>query len=169
MSDEHTADAPAIDASQSSHRPVQGIVGRLRSHEGGLRQFVDAGLLGTCIVMLAAMLGSHQQDTPLTVAAVAFAVALPMLGFGFITASYTADPVPGIDLLAVLMTFSQRIEFVGALAVFVGVIAVVWHLSALAAILLIVTSVIMLLAYSVTPTVVAFNYAKRHSNVSPLP
>ncbi len=67
------------------------------------------------------------------------------------------------------MTFSQRIEFVGALAVFVGVIAVVWDLSALAAILLIVTSVIMLLAYSVTPTVVAFNYAKRHSNVSPLP
>ncbi len=101
---------------------------------GTNRQIVDAGFLATCIVFFAAMLGlqKNQIDTPLTVALVAFAVAIPMLVYGFIYASRKANPAPGWHVLLALQAGSVIVEAFGQLAVAVGVVAVLAHLSSLA-------------------------------------
>jgi len=101
---------------------------------GSNRQIVNVGLLGTCIVFFAAMLGmqKNQIDTPLTTALIAFAVAIPMLVYGFTYASHKANPTPGWRLLVALQAGSVIIETFGQLAVAVGVLAIIAHLSLIA-------------------------------------
>lgn len=101
---------------------------------GSSRQIVDAGFLGTCIVFFAAMLGLQQNqiDAPLTTALVAFAVAIPMLVYGFTYASRKANPAPGWRLLVALQAGSSIIETFGQIAVAVGVFAIIAHLSFIA-------------------------------------
>jgi hypothetical protein len=110
---------------------------------GSNRQIVDAGFLGTCIVFFAAMLGLQQKqiDAPLTTALVAFAVAIPMLVYGFLYASNKAKPAPGWRLLLALQAGSVIVESLGQLAVGVGVLAVIAHLSSLAFKVVIFTSI----------------------------
>jgi hypothetical protein len=99
------------------------VLGNTEVVTGRLRQIVDAGLLGVCIVFFAAMLGVAQKqfDTPLTTALVAFAVAIPMIVYGFLLGSYKAKPAPGWRILASLQIGAWVIEGIGELAVAVGV------------------------------------------------
>jgi hypothetical protein len=125
-----------------------------------LRQKVDGSLLGTCIVFLATMLGVQQQqiDTPLTIALVAFAVAIPILVYGFLYASYKVSPtLRGWRIVTAIFTGAWIAEGVGSLAVIIGVYCVILHLSlvafkALLAMSILVTllpfiSVVILIAY----------------------
>src|SRR5260221_3412693 len=70
---------------------------------GHIRQVVDGGLLGTCIVFFAAMLGIQHIDTSLTIASAAFAAAIPQLVWGIFCASYKAKPTPGWLVLKAIL------------------------------------------------------------------
>jgi hypothetical protein len=143
MSDERILEKePAADkghqsiASMLKESVVEGrkVLESTEAVTGSSRQIVDAGFLGTCIVFFAAMLGLQQNqiDAPLTTALVAFAVAIPMLVYGFTYASRKANPVPGWRLLVALQAGSSIIETFGQIAVAVGVFAIIAHLSFIA-------------------------------------
>ncbi len=143
MSDEKTPEKePAANkghqsiASMLKESVVEGrkVLESTEAVTGSSRQIVDAGFLGTCIVFFAAMLGLQQNqiDAPLTTALVAFAVAIPMLVYGFTYASRKANPAPGWRLLVALQAGSSIIETSGQLAVAVGVFAIIAHLSFIA-------------------------------------
>jgi hypothetical protein len=99
---------------------------------GSNRQIVNGGLIGACLLFLAAMLGVQKLDTPLTIALVAFAIAIPILVYGFLFSTYKAKPVPGWRLLVALQAGAWIIEAFGWLAVAGGVFAILAHLSPLA-------------------------------------
>jgi hypothetical protein len=102
---------------------------------GSYRQLVDAAHIGVCLLFLATMLGSQQLDPPLNVASIAFWGALPLLGFGFVGASYKLEPAPAtrpgerpvVYLREVLPTAAYLLESTGILVVWGGVVAVAWH------------------------------------------
>ena len=87
------------------------------------------------------MLGIQKFDGALTVALVAFVVAIPMLIYGFLFSSYKAKPVEGWLLLVRLQVGAWIIEALGWLAVAVGVVAVIKHLNPVAFNALIITSI----------------------------
>ena len=102
---------------------------------GRPRHIVDAALLGTCIVFLAAMLGLSQKqiDTTLTIALVAFAFAIPLLACGFMNAfTKVKHDVPHWRVLEAILIGAEIAETVGEIAVTVGVYEVIAHLSLLA-------------------------------------
>ncbi len=152
MSDERTLEKePVADKSRQSITQIfkesfadgRKVMESTEAVTGSSRQIVDAGFLGTCIVFFAAMLSlqKNQIDAPLTTALVAFAVAIPMLVYGFLFASSKANPAPGWRLLVALQAGSVIVETFGQLAVGVGVLAVIAHLSSLAFKVVIFTSI----------------------------
>jgi len=66
------------------------LIESIETVTGHPTHIVDADLLGTCVVFLAALLGVplKQIDVPLSVALVAFVVAIPTLACGFTLAFY---------------------------------------------------------------------------------
>ena len=102
---------------------------------GTPRHIIDAGLLGTCVVFLAAMLAVSlkQIDAPLTIALVAFVFAIPLLTSGFLNAFNKVKPgVPGWRLLQALLIGAWVAEGFGELVFTIGMFAVIFHLSLLA-------------------------------------
>jgi len=98
-------------------------------------------LLGVCFVFLAAMLGVQRIDTPLTVALVAFSLAIPALGFGLLFSFYKPPTtVPGWRIFASLYLGAWVIEGLGGIAVAVGVYYVILHLSPLASLVFLLAS-----------------------------
>lgn len=122
---ESTADAWNLTAKASEESEKQ--------DSSNSRQVVDGSLLGTCLVFFAAMLSVQQLDTPLTVATVAFAIAIPPLVWGFLSASYRITEklkeVPGWRILAALQIGGWVIEVFGLVAVIIGLCGVILHLS----------------------------------------
>ncbi len=64
---------------------------------GHPRQIIDAGLIGVCIAFLIALLNMEQKaiDAHLSTALIAFGIALPLLGWGYLQAALKPKPVPG--------------------------------------------------------------------------
>lgn len=110
---------------------------------GSPRQLVNAALLGTCLLFIAAMLGVQRLDTPLTVALVSFSITIPVLIYGFVFSSYKAKPVRGYLILVAIQLGAWIAEAFGWIAVAVGVCAVIAHLSPLALNAMIITSIII--------------------------
>ncbi len=111
------------------------IVNNMREVRGRPRQIVTGALLGVCIVFLIALVGAQRLDTPLVVASVAFAVALPFLGVDFIVASQDFKPNLSVFMVHVLKFAAFVVcEVLGALSVVVGIGAVLWHLGGAAVI-----------------------------------
>src|SRR5690242_16630051 len=96
------------------------------------RKVRDAALIGVCFVFLIAMLSVQKQDSPLTTALVYFVIAMPMLTWGIITASYKPNPENPHLFLAALYISGWLIEALGWLAVVVGLAALIKHLSSVA-------------------------------------
>jgi hypothetical protein len=100
---------------------------------GRPRQIVAAGLLGVCVVFVAAVLSLPRLDTPLHVALIAFVVAIVLLSLDFTYVSVKFGP--GLSRFADLFTRGLQVaawivfEGIGMFAVFVGVATVVLHLS----------------------------------------
>jgi len=81
------------------------------------------------------MLGLPQKqiDAPLTIALVAFVIAIPLLASGFMNAFLKVKhEVPGWRLLEAILLGASIAEALGEIAVFVGVYEVIAHLSLLA-------------------------------------
>src|SRR6266496_403165 len=88
------------ESEKSSESPVAQAMRVIENTEvvrDSTRQIRDGSLLGTCLVFIAAMLvlSGKQIDTPLTVALISFANAIPMLVIGFWLAAFKPKPVQG--------------------------------------------------------------------------
>jgi hypothetical protein len=102
---------------------------------GSYRQLVDAAHIGVCLLFLATMLDVQRLDTPLSVASIAFVGALPLLGFGFLGASYKFEPTPAVRpggrsvvyLRDAMPLATYLLESTGVLVVWGGMVAVAWH------------------------------------------
>ncbi len=102
---------------------------------GSYRQLVDAAHIGVCLLFLATMLGLQRLDPPLSVASIAFVGALPLLGFGFLGASYKFEPTPAVRpgghpvvyLRDAMPLATYLLESTGILVVWGGMVAVAWH------------------------------------------
>jgi hypothetical protein len=109
-----------------------------------MRQVINGGLIGADLLFFAAMLAVVKPDTPvdvpLQVAVNAFACAIPLSVAGFIWASFDFAP-PNAEGTLLGTRTAQFLESLGAIGTAVGVIAIVAHLSATAAIALGVTTV----------------------------
>jgi len=146
--------AQAWDILKDVGTDVQGIVEGTQSVTGRPKQVYLAGLIGTCLVFLVAMLGVGKPlDTPLTVALICFIViALPLLVFGFATLSFEVRRGLGSHQTAMVAGLGCATsclgELLASLAVVVGVFAVVWHINPLVALLSIGASLLTPLAYA---------------------
>jgi hypothetical protein len=133
-----------------------------------------AGFVGACLLFLAAILAVPRLDTSLRVALYAFVIALPLLGFGFLFASADFGPAEtrpasvdsgtaGALIDAEGLRFAAWVlgEGVGCLAVLVGVIALIWHLSVGAAVLGVVLFLFTPVAFVLTAWAWADRRARR--------
>jgi hypothetical protein len=99
----------------------------------GRLQFIGALILGVCIVFLASLLSLPRLDTALQVAVGAFAVGIAILVLDYTFASLKFGP--GLRKLYEWYGTGLQIaawaigDSVGGAAVFVGVLAILWHLS----------------------------------------
>lgn len=101
-----------------------------------------AGLIGISVVIVQALLAIHATDPPAVIALLAFAVALPMLGMlvmlNVLLAKYRYASFPGY------LTFAY---VVGEGSAAVGVVAAFWHVSWVAGLLIVVSSLVGLGIY----------------------
>ncbi len=130
-----------------------GLINRATSVTGRPRQVVLGSLLGTCLVFLVAMLGVSRLDAPLSVALYAFVSAIPLLGSALAIVSFVFGP--GLNKRDELVTTSLKVaswligELLGTLAVFVGIVAVIWHLDPRAVLVGVIVLVLGALAFIV--------------------
>jgi hypothetical protein len=114
-------------------------------------QFIGTLILGVCIVFLASLLGVQHLDTALQVAVSAFVVGIVTLGLDFVFISMRFRP--GLSTLLEWYTEGLQVaaltvgDGIGGIAVLVGVLAVVWHLSILAFWIGLITFVVGFLAF----------------------
>ncbi len=121
----------AAQSTESNVAQAQRIIKNTEAMTGNLRQIVDAGLIGMCITFLVTFLSMGQKaiDTHLSHALIAFSIALPLLGWGYVQAGWKAKATPGWLLLQAILIGSWVAEGVGELAAFIGLLFVLWHLS----------------------------------------
>jgi hypothetical protein len=112
---------------QSTLDMAVGVIRRSKPVTGRSRQITDAGLLGVCLLFLAAMLGLPRLDQPLTVALFAFAGAIPFLVNGYWAESSDVEPGPGTVFVNAYNIAAWALESLGWIGVGVGVVAVLWH------------------------------------------
>src|SRR5579875_1433264 len=105
-------------------------VGRMESVTGTPRLVATGGLLATCFVFVAAMLGLPRLDTPLQFALRAIAVAVPVLALDFMAGTARFAPGRGKFLTdSILRTGYFLGALVGYPAALLGIGGVVWHLN----------------------------------------
>jgi hypothetical protein len=125
---------PTIPASVPTHstESVVPTANRVLEHAefapGKPRQIVDAALLGMCVAFFIALL-NVKLDSSLTNAVICFGGAMPLIGWGYILAARTPKPTPGWRLLQALLIGAWAAEGIGELAVYVGVLQILWHFS----------------------------------------
>lgn len=118
-------------AAESNTAKAWRVLGSAETVLGTPRHIVDAGLLGVSIAFLIALVGMQLQaiDADLHNAVVAFGIALPLIGWGFLQASLKPKPVPGWMFHQALYLGSWAAEGVGELAAYIGILFVLWHFS----------------------------------------
>jgi membrane-associated HD superfamily phosphohydrolase len=105
---------------------------------------VYGGLIGIGVVILQALIPAQHLDLPALISILAFAIALPLLTVMVLVnhrlASYRFASYP---------TYLTLVIALGQGGAFVGVIAAFWHISWIAAVLLLISSVVGLVVYAV--------------------
>ena len=111
--------------------PLTNTLDNTETVMGRPRQIIDAGLIGMCIAFLIALLNMEQKaiDAHLNTALIAFGIALPLLGWGYLQAALKPKPVPGWLVLQAILIGSWAAEGVGELAAYIGILLVLWHFS----------------------------------------
>ena len=128
---------------------------------GNPRQIVDAGLIGMCIAFLITFLTMQPKaiDDHLNNAVVAFGIALPLLGWGYLQAALKPKPVHGWLVLQAILIGSAVGEGVGELATCIGVLFVLWHLSSSASTAFIWASIFAVVIVPILSFIGLFIYA----------
>lgn len=126
----HTAPKAAQSGESSIAKSLR-VLDNTETVMGHPRQIIDAGLIGTCIAFLITFLNMQQKafDAHLSNAVIAFGIALPLLGWGYLQAALKPKPVPGWLILQAILIGSAVAEGVGELAAFIGLLFVLWHFS----------------------------------------
>ncbi len=119
---------------QSSVADASRVMENTETVTGTPRLIAEGGLLGTCIVFLATMLGLSKLDNQLTIALFAFCLAIPILSFSFLNGLYKPRPVPGHLLLQAILTGAWVAGGIGQLCAAVGIFFVILHLSNVASV-----------------------------------
>ncbi len=110
---------------------------KIELQEGWIRESnaILAGLIGISVVILQALIAIKATDPPAVIALLAFAIALPMMGMlvmlNVLLARYRYASIPGY------LTFAYT---VGEGSAAVGVVAAFWHVSWIAGLLILVSS-----------------------------
>ena len=142
---------------------MRDVLSHARPVAGLSRQVTNAALLGLCFVLLATCVPVSPLDTPLRVAVYAFVVAIPLLSLVLVSIAF--EYKPGMSRPGERFAESQSkgfqlvCELPGAIAVLVGVTAVVWHLAGWVAVG--VGYGVLVLAILVSLTVGTFSTAPR--------
>jgi hypothetical protein len=128
---------------------------------GNPRQIIDVGLIGMCIAFLITFLNMQPKaiDAHLNNAVVAFGIALPLLGWGYLQAALKPKPVHGWLVLQAILIGSAVGEGVGELAACIGVLFVLWHLSSSASTAFIWASIFAVIIVAILSFVGLFIYA----------
>jgi hypothetical protein len=141
------------------------VIKRLWLVTGRPRQIVLGGLLITCLVYLAALLAIPRLDRALSVALIAFVVAIPFLVFALVCASKAFGPRPGkLPTNAWRVTAWVVDEGVGSVAVLVGFVAVIEHISGAAVVAFAIACVVAVVATFLGTIVSLLVYAFRRFN-----
>lgn len=115
---------------------------RAELQTGRPRQLLSAGALGVCLLFIASMLSLPRLDGALTIALYAFVIAMPLLVVDYFSASYKANAEPRNLLLSALFVAGWLVgDALGPAAVYMGIVAVVWHLNSTAGVVLLLWSV----------------------------
>jgi hypothetical protein len=129
---------------QSSVADASRVMENTDTVTGTPRLIAEGGLLGTCIVFLATMLGLSKLDAPLTIALFAFCLAIPILSFSFLNGLYKPRPVPGHLLLQAILAGAWVAGGIGQLCAAIGVFFVILHLSNVASIAFVAAIIFMI-------------------------
>lgn len=137
------------------------VVGNTETVIGNRRQIVDAGLIGMCIAFLIAFLTVEQKsiDAYLSDAVIAFGIALPLLGWGYLQAGVKPKPTPGWLLLQAILIGSWVAEGMGELAAYIGLLLVLWHFSFLAFLAALLASIFVLIVVPILSFIGLLIYA----------
>jgi hypothetical protein len=147
MDDEHRASASQLASLSRLAHTVQ-VIEQTSTDPETSRKVVDGGLIGACLLLTAAMLGLPHLDVALRIAVLAFACAIPFLVVGCTWASPETDPVSGVRLVTTMEAAARVLEGLGRLAAFLGVTAVLGHLSSAAVMVLIAAGISALVVMS---------------------
>lgn len=127
------------------------VIGNAELIGGSPRPVVDGGLLGVCIAVLIAILTmqSKSMDTYLSAALIAFAIAMPLLAWGFLCTFYKKPKIVphagASNLFSAMLAGAWIAEGIGWIVAYIGILLVIWHLSFPALIALASATVFILL------------------------
>lgn len=148
---------------------------RVETQTGRPRHFLSAGALGTCLVFIVGMLSLPRLDQPLTIALYAFVIAMPLLVVDYFSASIEVGNEPRNLLVQALFLAGWIVgDALGPLAVYMGIVSVVWHLNTTAGVILIVWSIGVMVVVICVMLVSIFIYAwcherEGHNNTPSIP
>ncbi|MGB8347855.1 MAG: hypothetical protein WCD86_23450 [Ktedonobacteraceae bacterium] len=143
------------------------MIGKTELVGGSPRPIVDGGLLGVCIAFLIAFLTMQPKgnDTSLSTALIAFAIALPLLAWGFLCTFYKrlkivphAGPA---NIFSAILVGAWVAEGIGWIATYLGILLVIWHLSFPAFIAFVSSSVFILVVLPLLSSIGLGIYAVR--------
>jgi len=104
---------------------------------------VYGGLIAIGVVILQALISAPSLDLPLQVSILSFAIAMPLLAIMVLVnhaqASYRYASYPRYLSLAISL---------GQVGAFIGVFAAFWHISWIAAVLLVISGLVGLVVYA---------------------
>ncbi|HVB24095.1 MAG TPA: hypothetical protein VNG51_19310 [Ktedonobacteraceae bacterium] len=164
--------APAVkkkesvgDIWKSSTKDAFETVGNTETVIGTHRQIIDAGLLGICVTFLVALLTMQPTavDANLQSAIIAFGIALPLIGWGYLQAAIKLKEGYKNILLESLLIGSSVGESVGELAAVIGIFFIFRHFSSGAGAAFIWSAVFAVVAVPVLAFIGLFVYAMRKS------
>lgn len=153
--------SPAESDSASTWRMIGKLV------RGRPRPIVDGGLLGVCTAFLIGLLTMQPKsdDTSLSMALIAFVIALPPLAWGFLCTFYKRPkivPHAGpANIFSAMLAGAWAAEGVGWVAAYLGILFVLWHLGFPALIAFVSSSAFILFVLPLLSVIGLIVYAVR--------
>lgn len=126
---------------------------------GKPRQIVDAALLSMCVAFFIALLSMTKLDSYLNNAVVCFGGAMPLIGWGYMQAALTPKPTSGWLVLRALLIGAWVAEGIGELAVYIGVLLILWHFSYTAFLVTLLTSALAIVGVPILSFIGLLIYA----------
>jgi hypothetical protein len=109
------------------------VLGRTRTRKLGLRQAIDAGMVGACILFIATCLGLSTLDEPLHNAITRFSVAIPLLAISFLVSTWGLNGERAQIVVQCVQLSAALVDTVGEALVVIGLVDVLFYYGGFAA------------------------------------